>query len=140
MHDKRVGRGNSLLALSAGPPVRHPVRPHRSSRALLADLRQVFFELFSTGEVFPNLALDQDFRPLVLLIYMFDSGILLALQHSGREDRQTFKCKHEIVEGILVLFVRLGVILFLILLDCNLNELDRTLKIPSARCSWGTVI
>jgi hypothetical protein len=100
----------------------------------------VFFELFGAAEVFPNLGLDQDFRPLVLLIYMFDSGILLALQHGGREDRQTFKCKHEIVEGILVLFVRFGVVLFLVFFNRNLHELDRTLGIPSARSVWGTVI
>jgi hypothetical protein len=96
--------------------------------------------LFRAAEVFPNLGLDQGFRPLVLLIYKFDSGILLALQHSGREDRQTFKCKHEIVEGILVLFVRFGVVLFLVLVDCNLHELYRTLGIPSARSVWVTVI
>jgi hypothetical protein len=100
----------------------------------------VFFELFGTAEVFRNLGLDQDFRPLVLLIYMFGSDILLALQHSAREDRQTFKCKHEIVEGILVLFVRFGVVLFLIFVDGHLHELDRTLRIPSARSVWGTVI
>jgi hypothetical protein len=76
----KSGRGNSLLALSTGPTIRHPIRSYRSSRALFADLRNVFFELFGTAEVFPNLGLDQDFRPLVLLICMFDSDILLALQ------------------------------------------------------------
>ena len=62
-------------------------------------------------------------------------GILLVLQHSGREDRQTFKCKHEIVEGILVLFICLGVVLLLVLVDCDLHELDCTLGrniVPSA--------
>jgi len=57
----KSGRGNSLLALTTGPPIRHPIRPHRSSRALFADLRQVFLELFGTAEVLRNLGLDQDF-------------------------------------------------------------------------------
>lgn len=96
--------------------------------------------MFGAAEVFPDLGLDQDFRPLVLLIYMFDSGISSVLRHRRREDRQTFECKHEIVEGILVLFVRFGVALFLVFFNRDLHELDRTLGIPLARSVWGTVI
>lgn len=43
-------------------------------------------------------------------------------------DRQTFKCEHEIVEGILVLLVCLGVVLLFVFVNCNLHELDRTLE------------
>jgi hypothetical protein len=97
----------------------------------------VSFELFGTAEVFTNLGLDQGFRPLVLFIYKFDSRILWALQHSGKEGRQTFKCKHEVVEGILVLLVRFGVVLFLVFVDGNLHELYRTLGMLSARSVGG---
>ena len=91
----------------------------------------MIFKLLCATEVLSDLAPDQCLRPFVLLIYGFESHLvfLMGLGGVGVENRtkQTFECKHEVVERILVLFVRFGVVLFLVFVYCDLHELDRTL-------------
>ena len=66
----------------------------------------------------------------------------LKQSEEGR-DRQTFKCEHGIVEGILVLLVCLRVVLLFVFVNCNLHEIDCTLKtnaVQSAQRVCHTVI
>jgi hypothetical protein len=107
----------------------------------------VFLELFGAAEVLSNLSPDQRFRAFVFLIYAFNPNLVevfpYCLRYNREENGQTFKRKHEVVEGILVLFVRLGVVLLLVFVDCNLHKLDCTLVaniVSSARGAGGTVI
>ncbi len=91
------------------------------------------FELLGTAEVLPDLAPDQRFRAFVLLVYGYKFCRFL-YEPSRMQVKHTFERKHEIVERVLVLFVSLGVALFLVFVNCNLHELDRTL-VPKRKLS-----